>query len=120
MRILIVDDNRDAANLLGSLLRRDGHEVKVVYSGAAGLASIRDLRLEVVLCDIGLPGMDGYVLAAELRRNPAAALARLIAVTGYGQKEDRRRSQEAGFDHHLTKPVDLAELGRLLALAAKG
>lgn len=119
LRILIVDDNRDAANLLGSLLRRDGHEVKVAYSGAAGLAAIRELRPEVVLCDIGLPGMDGYVLAAELRRDPASALARLIAVTGYGQKEDRRRSQEAGFDHHLTKPVDLAELRRLLALSVK-
>jgi len=76
----------------------------------------RQFRPEVVLCDLGLPGMDGYQVAAALQREPSTANARLIAVSGYGQEEDQQRSRAAGFDRHLTKPIDVAELQRLLAV----
>jgi signal transduction histidine kinase len=114
-RILVVEDNPDAAETLRDLLELSGHEVAVAYSGPAGVATAREFWPEVVLCDLGLPGMDGCAVAAELRRDPATAAARLIAVTGYGQEEDRRRCREAGFDLCLTKPVDPTQLERLLA-----
>jgi PAS domain S-box-containing protein len=113
-RVLVVEDNRDAAETLRELLELFGHTVEIAYSGPAGVEAAREFHPEVVLCDLGLPGMDGYAVAAELRRDPTTAATRLIAVSGYGQAEDRYRSQEAGFDVHLTKPVDMAELERLL------
>jgi CheY-like chemotaxis protein len=113
-RILVVEDNRDAADTLREVLELAGHEVAVAYEGPAGVEAARKFHPEVVLCDLGLPGMDGYAVAAELRRDPATAATRLIAVSGYGQDEDRRRSLEAGFDRHLIKPVDLVELQRLI------
>jgi PAS domain S-box-containing protein len=119
-RILVVEDNRDAAETLRELLELFGHTVEVAYSGSAGVEAARTFQPEVVLCDLGLPGMDGYAVAAELRREPATASARLIAVSGYGQDEDRYRSREAGFDVHLTKPVDLVELERLVTTRAVG
>ena len=100
---------------LRELLMISGHEVAVAHSGPEGIATARRFGPEVVLCDIGLPGMDGYAVAAELQRERSAARPRLIAVSGYGQDEDLRRSQEAGFDRHLTKPVDPAELQQLVA-----
>jgi CheY-like chemotaxis protein len=100
------------------LLESSGHEVAVAYSGHDGVQAAEQYRPDVVLCDIGLPGLDGYSVAGELRRHPATAKARLIAVTGYGQEEDRRRARQAGFDHHLTKPVDPDALLELLARAA--
>jgi PAS domain S-box-containing protein len=116
LRILIVEDNRDAAEMLCGLLEMWGHEVAVAYSGPEGVTAAREYCPEVVLCDLGLPGMDGYAVAAELRQDPALEGIRLIAVTGYGPSEPRgSRSQEAGFERHLTKPVDPAELARLLA-----
>jgi signal transduction histidine kinase/CheY-like chemotaxis protein len=120
LRILVVEDNRDAAESLRILLSLQGHEVKVADSGPAGVRAAADLRPDVVLCDIGLPGMDGYTVAGELRRNPETAGARMIAVTGYGAEDDRRRSREAGFDLHLTKPVDPDTLGELIALKEPG
>jgi PAS domain S-box-containing protein len=114
-RILVVEDNSDAADTLRDLLELFGHEVEVAYSGPAGVAAARQFRPEVVLCDLGLPGVDGYAVAAALRQDPATASVRLIAVSGYGREEDRRRCREAGFDHHLTKPVEPGELERLLA-----
>jgi PAS domain S-box-containing protein len=114
-RILVVEDNPDAAETLRDLLELSGHEVAVAYSGPSGVATAREFWPEVVLCDLGLPGMDGCAVAAELRRDPATAAARLIAVTGYGQEEARRRCREAGFDLCLTKPVDPEQLERLLA-----
>jgi PAS domain S-box-containing protein len=114
-RVLVVEDNRDAAETLRELMDLLGHEVEVAYSGPEGLAAARRFRPDVVLCDLGLPGMDGYALAAELRGSPETAHARLIAVSGYGQMEDRIRAREAGFDLHLTKPVDPERLSRLLA-----
>ena len=106
LRILVVDDNRDAADSLHLLLEFSGHQVAVAYSGHDGLQAAEQYRPDVVLCDIGLPGLDGYGVARQLRDNPATAKARLIAVTAYGQDEDRRRSHEAGFEQHLVKPVD--------------
>jgi signal transduction histidine kinase/ActR/RegA family two-component response regulator len=113
-RILVVEDNPDAAATLRDFLELSGHEVALASSGLDGVAAAREFHPEVVLCDLGLPGMDGYQVATELRRDPATASARLIAITGYGGEEDRRRSREAGFDLHLTKPVDPAQLKRVL------
>jgi CheY-like chemotaxis protein len=114
LRILVVEDNRDAAETLRVLLGLLGHDVEVVHSGPEGVEAARRRPPEVVLCDIGLPGLDGYGVARALRQEPTTAAARLIAVTGYGSDEDRRLSREAGFDLHLTKPVDPADLQPLL------
>jgi CheY-like chemotaxis protein len=92
-----------------------GHEVRLAYTGPEGVTTAQAWRPDIVLCDIGLPGLDGYGVARELRLNPTTARVRLLALTGYGQEEDRRRSHEAGFDHHLVKPADPEELLRLLA-----
>jgi PAS domain S-box-containing protein len=110
LRVLVVEDNRDAADSLRMLLDAYGYEVTVAYSGPDGVRAAEEHQPDVVVCDIGLPGMDGYTVAAALRGNPATASARLIALTGYGQEEDRRRAKDAGFDHHLTKPADPAAL----------
>ncbi|MCC2669478.1 MAG: domain S-box [Armatimonadetes bacterium] len=110
----MVDDNRDAADTLCDLLTIYDYQVEVAYSGPDALESARRFRPDIVLCDIGLPEMDGYAVARELRRQPATARIRLIAVTGYGQEEDIRRTREAGFSHHLTKPVDPDRLCGLL------
>src|SRR5207249_1563474 len=113
-RILVVDDTVDAAESLAKLLELTGHDVRTARDGPAALEAARIYRPEVVLLDIGLPGMDGYEVARRLRKQPATEHVRLVALTGYGQAEDRRRSREAGFDHHLVKPVDPAALEGLL------
>jgi PAS domain S-box-containing protein len=114
LRILLIEDHRDAVTTLRDLLELSGHEVETAYNGPDGLAIAAGFRPDVVLCDLGLPGMDGFEVANALRRDPATSSARLIAITGYGQEEDQRRSREAGFDEHLVKPVDFKELTRLL------
>ncbi len=114
LRVLVVEDNQDAADSLRVLLELFGYTVEVAYSGQAGVEAATTWHPDVILCDIGLPGLDGYKLAAQLRQNPATAATRLIALTGYGTDEDRRRSKEAGFDAHLTKPADPAALRALL------
>jgi CheY-like chemotaxis protein len=115
LRILVVEDNRDTAESLRLLLGLYGYEVAVAYSGPDGVKAAEQDPPDVVLCDIGLPGLDGYGVARKLRGNPATAKVRLIAVTAYGHDEDRRRSHEAGFERHLVKPVDLdALLGVML------
>jgi two-component system CheB/CheR fusion protein len=114
-RVLVIEDNPDAADTLRELLEQFGYEVAVASTGPSGLAAARQTRPAVILCDIGLPGMDGYHIAAELRQEASTASIRLIAVSGYGQEDDLRRSREAGFETHLTKPVDPSELQRLLA-----
>jgi len=114
-RCLLIEDHVDAAESLAMLLQLIGHEVEVAFDGADGLAKARNQHPEVVLCDIGLPGMDGYAVARALRAAPETSSAFLIALTGYGQDDDRRRALEAGFDAHLTKPANLEELRRLLA-----
>lgn len=113
-RVLVVDDNVDAAGSLGLLLELGGHEVRIAHDGSQALAQAADFHPDVVLLDIGLPGMDGYAVAKAIRENPLLASAQLIAVSGYGQDEDRKRSHAAGFDHHLVKPVDLGALSALL------
>jgi CheY-like chemotaxis protein len=116
LRVLVVDDNKDAAESCAMLLQLHGHEVQVAYDGRSAVVKARLLLPKAVLLDIGLPrGMDGYEVARQLRLMPGMAQALLIAMTGYGQDEDRRRGQEAGFNHHVTKPADPAELQRLLA-----
>jgi PAS domain S-box-containing protein len=119
LRILVVEDSRDSADSLRLLLTLMGHEVRVAYTGPDGVRSAAEWLPEVILSDIGLPGLDGYGLAAEVRRRPETANVRLIAVTGYGSEEDRRRAIESGFDYHLTKPAEPAELQRLLAGSAE-
>jgi CheY-like chemotaxis protein len=114
-RILVVEDNRDAAETLRDLLELVGHTVTIALSGPAGVEAARRLRPEVVLCDIGLPGMDGYAVARALRQDPATASVHLVALSGYGQEEDRRQTRAAGFDEHLTKPVNFAALDSVLA-----
>jgi PAS domain S-box-containing protein len=105
-RVLVVDDNVDAAEMLAALVGLDGHEVRTAPSGAAALEIVRDFRPDVAFLDIGLPGMSGYELAVQMRRDPRLRDVVLVAVTGWGQAEDRQKSKEAGFDDHLTKPVD--------------
>jgi CheY-like chemotaxis protein len=106
IRVLVVEDNEDSAESLRQLLYHCGYEVAVAYTGQEGLRAAQRMRPDVVLCDIGLPDSNGFVVAAALRKDPATCGARLIAVTAYGQDEDRRRAREAGFDLHLVKPVD--------------
>jgi len=115
VQVLVVDDNADAAQMLATLLQAHGHAVSVEYDGTGGLARALRERPEVMLLDIGLPDMDGHELARRLRASPDTANALLIALTGYGQSEDRERARQAGFDRHLVKPADLSELLRILA-----
>ena len=111
LKLLVVDDNVDAAVMLGLFLEFAGHHVTVVHSGTAALDIVAGMhRIDACLLDIGLPDMDGKDLAKRLRSMPVTAGAMLIAITGYGQEDDRRNSQEAGFDHHHVKPVDMTEL----------
>lgn len=114
-RLLVVDDNHDAADSLAMLLRLQGHEVVVAHDGYVALKVASESRPEMAFLDIGMPGMDGYELARRLRQQPGLDDVRLAAMTGWGQEEDRRRSREAGFDHHLVKPADPIVLQELLA-----
>ncbi|QDU27462.1 Autoinducer 2 sensor kinase/phosphatase LuxQ [Anatilimnocola aggregata] len=109
-RVLIVEDNQDSANTLRMLLELYGHEVRLAYDGKEGVTAAQQFQPAVVLCDIGLPLMDGFEVARTLRTMPEAKSARLVAVTGYGREEDRQRAFAAGFDAHLTKPVDMTQL----------
>ncbi|MEN3944244.1 ATP-binding protein [Prosthecobacter sp. SYSU 5D2] len=114
LRVLVVDDNVDSAVGLARLLGRAGHQVSLAYDGPEALEQARKLTPEAIVLDIGLPTMDGYEVARLLRLEPWGSDVLLIAVTGYGQEEDRQRALMAGFDHHLVKPVDLARLKDLL------
>jgi len=114
-RVLVVDDNRDAADLLGEALTMDGHTVRVAYDGPSAMTAAAELHPEVALLDIGLPVQDGYEVARQLIESDAYAGLRLIAITGYGTATDRERSREAGFYAHLTKPLDLANVRSLVA-----
>ncbi len=114
VRVLIVDDDRDTTDSLAVLLRTWGFCPLVAYDGPTALAVATAERPDVVLLDIGLPGLDGYEVARRLRRQPWAAGVRLLALTGYGQEKDRQEADAAGFDRHLVKPFDPEELGELL------
>ncbi len=113
-RVMIVDDNIDTAQGLARLLTRIGHEVTLAHDGHQALEKARDVAPHAVVLDIGLPGMDGFEVVQRLRAEPACANSIVIAVTGYGQPDDRQRALEAGFDHHLVKPVDIDALKPLL------
>ncbi|MBG9389863.1 ATP-binding protein [Caenimonas aquaedulcis] len=115
MKVLVVDDNEDAAETLATVLEMTGRSTKTVFTGEDVQAAAEAFRPDVVLLDIGLPGISGYQVARQLRADPRFARTVLIAVTGWGSADDRRRSAEAGFDEHLTKPIDLAALEPLLA-----
>lgn len=113
-RILIVDDNEDAANSIGKLLRKIGHEVRMTFDGMTALEIVKEFRPEAVLLDLGLPVLDGYETAKELRVMYPSHRLLLVALSGYGQEEDRKRTKEVGFDHHLVKPFDTQELREIL------
>src|SRR5439155_21038792 len=113
-RVLVVEDNTDAREAMTLLLEEEGHEVRSASNGLRALAEVERFTPEVVLLDIGLPGLDGYAVARQLRAMPQTAGALLVAITGYGQAEDRALSRPAGFDHHLLKPVEPLRLIELL------
>jgi PAS domain S-box-containing protein len=113
-RVLVVDDNVDAADSAAMLLRLWGHQVHTVHDGISVLQAVRDFKPQIVLLDIGLPGMTGYEVAQHLRAEPERNDLVLAAMTGYGQEEDQKRSREAGFDYHLTKPLDPTKLEALV------
>jgi PAS domain S-box-containing protein len=114
-RVLVVDDNADAANSLAMLLEIDGHEAQAVYTSQQALERVKTFRPEVILLDIGLPEMNGYEVAQRIRSVKGLERVRLVALTGYGQSEDKQRTRDAGFDDHLIKPVDFSSLQRVLA-----
>lgn len=113
-RILVVDDNRDAAHTLATLLEGGGHRVHVAFDGSEAIRAAEELELDVILLDIGLPELDGYEVARRIRAQSPRRDLLLFALTGWSQEEDRRRSKEAGFDAHLVKPLDIAEFARLV------
>jgi DNA-binding response OmpR family regulator len=114
-RVLVVDDLRDSADSLAMLLARMGHEVHTAYDGEEGIAAAAAFQPEVILLDLGLPKVNGYEACRRIREQPWGKEIFLVALTGWGQEDDRRRTAEAGFDHHLVKPVDLTTLTGLLA-----
>jgi CheY-like chemotaxis protein len=116
-RILIVDDNRDGAETMGMLLELSGHEIHLAHTGAEALEVGGRTRPEIGLLDIGLPDMSGYELAERIRREAWGAGMILIAITGWGHTSDKRRAFTAGFNHHLTKPIDPTHLEALFAPA---
>jgi len=117
LRVLVVDDCMDNAQSLGLILSRWGYEVRIVYDGPHALEEVAACRPDVVLLDIGMPGMSGYEVAEQLRQREGAEKMVLVAVSGYGEDEVRCRAREAAFDHHLVKPLDPAELKDLLIAA---
>ncbi len=114
LRVLLVEDNRDTAESMRMLLEACGHKVAVAYDGLSGVAEARRFRPQAVLCDLGLPELDGYGVARALRNDPTLSRIRLIAVSGYGRDEDRRRAAQAGFDRHFTKPIEYEDIRRAL------
>ena len=114
LRVLVADDNRDAADSLAAILNMSGNEVLVAHSGEEALRLARIERPQAIILDIGMPGMNGYEVARRIRVEAWGERTLLIAVTGWGQAEDKQRSRDAGFDHHLTKPIDVAEVEKIL------
>jgi two-component system CheB/CheR fusion protein len=116
-RVLVIDDNADNAETMQEVLRLDGHDVRIAYDGPTGIDLARTFHPEIVMCDIGLPGMDGYAVARAFRADEALKDVSLVAVTGYTRPEDLRRAADAGFDKHLAKPVSTEALGRVVSEA---
>ncbi len=119
-RILVVDDNTDAADMLALLLEQLGHTTRVAHDAVEALAAIEDLTPELAVLDIGLPGMDGYELARRLRANPITRNTCLIALSGYGQESDKQQSAQAGFDAHLVKPIAFGDLRLVIEQLTRG
>jgi CheY-like chemotaxis protein len=118
-RVLVVDDNADAAGMLALLLRRAGHTVDVAYSGASAMAAARAHIPQVILLDIGMPRMNGLKVARQFREMSETQDSLIVAVTGHGREEDRERTKEAGFDHHLVKPVSPEQILELIECQPK-
>ncbi len=118
-RVLIVDDNEDASATLASLLEMLGFRVRSATDGATAVELARTFAPDAILLDIGLPGMNGYDVCRKLKNLPELCATTVIALTGYGQADDRRRTREAGFDFHLVKPVDVGEIRKLIALGSQ-
>ena len=118
LRILVVDDNQDSAISMTLLLELQGHEVHVAHAGPAALRVASDKKPDVILLDIGMPGMNGYEVAKQLRAQHEFADTLLVAITGYGRASDVKQTQSAGFDYHLVKPVDYEKLQAVLATRA--
>jgi CheY-like chemotaxis protein len=116
--VLIIEDNVDAADSLRDALTLDGHHVQVAYEAETGLATARAARPDVILCDIGLPGVDGYAVARAVRTDPNLHSVFLVALTGYALPEDLIRARNAGFDEHLAKPPNLEKIEQILARAS--
>jgi CheY-like chemotaxis protein/anti-sigma regulatory factor (Ser/Thr protein kinase) len=119
LRVLVADDNRDAAEGLARLLELEGHECHTAYDGLHALELAEQVRPRVAVLDIGMPGLDGYEVAQRIRSLPDGDEILLVALTGWGQEEDRRRAEQAGFDHHLVKPVSAEALLELLPAAER-
>jgi CheY-like chemotaxis protein/anti-sigma regulatory factor (Ser/Thr protein kinase) len=113
-KVLVVDDNRDSAITLAMLLKLQGHETETVFDGVAAVEAAARFSPDVILLDIGLPKLNGYEAARQIRQLPRGRDVLLVALTGWGQEDDRRKSHEAGFDHHLVKPIEHAALSKLL------
>ena len=118
LRVLIVDDNRDTVESFAMLLRASGHEVRPAYDGSTAVQFALDYRPDVVLLDIGLPGLNGYEVAKRIRRLAVLKEVVLVAMTGYGQESDLKASHDAGFNHHLVKPASPSRLYEILQLVA--
>jgi PAS domain S-box-containing protein len=119
LRVLVVDDNVDTVTTLAMLVRESGYDVRTAYDGSTVLEAALDYRPNVVLLDIGLPGMNGYEVAKQIRQQPALKNSVLVAMTGYGQESDRKNSHDAGFDHHLVKPADFPKVLKILATVSE-
>jgi CheY-like chemotaxis protein len=114
LRVLVVDDNHDVADSTASIMRMSGCDVHVAYDGKAALESVQRLRPDAVLLDIGLPSIDGYLVAEHIRAQPENGGTMIVAVSGYGQEQDRMRSKSVGFDYHVVKPIDPTALAGLI------
>lgn len=119
LRVLVVDDNIDAARTVALLLKKYGHDVRAVYDGPAALDAARGFQPNLIFLDIGLPGMNGYEVAQKVRADLELGNVMLVAMTGYGQEADKQRSREAGFDHHLVKPADINTIKQILASVSR-
>ncbi|CAH2809321.1 MAG: Multidomain signal transduction protein including CheB-like methylesterase, CheR-like methyltransferase and BaeS-like histidine kinase [uncultured Caballeronia sp.] len=119
-RVLLVDDSVDAAEAMSMLLETLGHEVRVMHDGPSALAMVDDFAPEVVILDIGLPGMDGFEVAREMRTCAVTKTVLLIALTGYGAESDKQKARDAGFDHHLVKPVSFKAIETVIATSFAG
>ncbi len=118
--MLVVDDNRSAAEILSMILKMLGHDVRTAGGGEEAIRIAAAFRPNAILMDLGMPGMDGYEAARRIRREPWGRDLVLVALTGWGQDDDKRRTRDAGFDHHLVKPAERAELRRILAQLERG